>query len=444
MKKTLYSILPLLLLCHSWGTAYGQRIDLKKLDSLISYIDLNNKDIGSISVAKAGREIYARSFGQHAVKGIVQKAPDIRYQIGSITKMLTAIMVFQLVHDHKITLDEKLSAYFPEVPNAGRITIAQVLGHSSGLGDFLTKQDSMTRWLTKPAGSKEIMKEIVSQRVRFAPGDSVRYSNTGYYLLARILEKKYRKNYEQILTQQISSPLGLVRTHSTQGKGSPSDIATPYKFAGGWVPIEDLYFPNVIGVGDVVSTPAELNKIISALFNGKLLGSVELSQMIPLPRKQFGSGLMQIPFNATSFYGHGGDTFGTHSIVMYNPADSLSLALTVNGQDYSTNSLAIAILNIVYNRDLPFPDFNVYTVDPASLSQYEGTYGSSSLPLKIKIFSDGKNLSAQATGQQPLLLEPYTLHRFRKPALEIELLFDPKKGSMTFSQKGRKFELIRQ
>lgn len=427
--------------CVSLHGTFAQNINSKKLDSLLNYIESHNKAIGSVSISHEGKEMYRRDFGQKNLKDNTSSIHDPAYQIGSITKMFTAVMIYQLAEKGTISTDDKLSLYFPDLPNSQKITIGNLLSHSSGLGDYLTKQDSLTRWLTQPAKQKDIFAEIKRQGVSFQPGEKVKYSNSGYFLLARILELKYKKPYAEILKKQITSPLALTRTHSTEIK--TNDAVAPYRFTTTWEKAEDLYFPNVIGVGDVISTPTDLNKILDALFNHNLIGKASLEKMKAMPGKTFGSGMMQIPFNKMNFYGHGGDTFGTHSLTMYNPTDHISLSLSLNGQVLSSNNLAIAILNIIYNIDTPFPDFNQYTVNPSTLAQYEGTYSAETFPLKLRIFADNNSLKAQANGQSQFELTPTGKDKFAKPTSGLKMEFKPKENKLIFSQGGKEFILSR-
>ncbi len=434
MKKLVLSIT--LLLCLM-PVAQSQEIDVKKIDSYISLLEKNNKAIGAVAIAKDGKQLYSRTFGQDMPKGHIVSSKPLKYQIGSVTKMLTATMILQLAEKNKIDLDDKIDRYFPDLPNAKKISINNLLMHNSGLGDFVVKNDSLVFWLAKPVSDKEIYSEIIRQGVAFEPGDSIRYSNTGYYLLTRILEKTYRKNYKAILYDNIIKPLRLTDTRSIDAKDNREDVAKSYSLGTDWNEIEDFYFPNVIGVGDVVTTPSEMNIITSAILNGVLISKESVEKMKPLAKQGFGKGLMGVPFYDKLFFGHGGDTFGTHSITAGNPDDGITVSMMINGEVMPHNDITIGLLSILYGKEYTFPDFTKYAADPAIFTAYEGTYSTEGFPLKIMIFKQGNDLMAQATGQSSFPLEPTGRDKFRFLAAAIEIEFTPEK-KMNFTQGGNK------
>lgn len=421
----------------------AQTVDKVKLDELFRHLANNNKAIGTVAISKGGKELYTRNFGQGNLKIPVDSNGIVTYHVGSITKMLTATMIYQLADLGKIDLSDNLSKYFPDLPNANKIDLNHLLSHSSGLRDYLTKQDSLSKWLIQPRKQKEILMEIKRQGVKFQPGDSVMYSNTGYYLLALILENTYKKPYRYILQKQIVDPLQLNSTYSMPKKVKSDSAVKPYRFEKEWQEITDLHFANVIGVGDVVSTPSELNKVTYALFNQGLVKGASLEKMKGMPRKSFGAGMMQIPYFGKILYGHGGDTFGTHSLTLFNPIDSLTISICLNGQVFSSNNLAIAVLDNIYLKESTLPNFKNYVVDVATMDKYAGDYISESIPLKLKIFRDKNKLKAQANGQSAFELEPLDKDKFGRSAIGLQIEFRTDENKLIFMQRGKKIILTK-
>src|SRR5690606_25160493 len=111
----------------------AQEVNKEKLDSLFTILEDNNKTMGSAVVSKEGKTIYSNSIGYAYFKDSIKNSGKTKYRIGSITKMFTATMIFQLVDAEKINLDDKLSGFFPEIPNSEKITIGNLLNHTSGL-----------------------------------------------------------------------------------------------------------------------------------------------------------------------------------------------------------------------------------------------------------------------------------------------------------------------
>lgn len=120
------------------GNLFSQEINKEKLDDYLNYIEANNGGIGSLSIFKDDKEVYNRSFGQEKLPNVTFDK-DTKYQVASVTKMITAILILQLVENGKIKLDTKLSDFYAEVPNSQKITIKNLLEHSSGLGNFAVR-----------------------------------------------------------------------------------------------------------------------------------------------------------------------------------------------------------------------------------------------------------------------------------------------------------------
>lgn len=145
-----------------------------------------------------------------------------------------------------------------------------------------------------------------------------------------------------------------------------------YKQDKGWVPQPDFDFTNVKGAGDIAASTTDLLKFNQLLFTGKIVNQDLLKFMKPATTKdRFGHGLMLMPFYYVYFYGHGGDTKGTHCLMAYNDNDSISIALNLNGQRTSRNDIFIGILSILYDRAYDFPNYKTLKTDPLALKQYE-------------------------------------------------------------------------
>lgn len=328
----------------------AQKIRKEKIDNYIKYIESHNLDIGSISIFKNGKEHYYQNFG----KEFINEKSEI-YQVGSITKLFTATLIFKLIEGNKISLETKLSSYFPDIKNADKITIKNLLEHSSGLSNYVKKAGATT-WLTEPQTESEIFNELKIQKTLFLPNDSVSYSNSGYYLLGKIIEKEFNQPYGKSLKEYILTPIKLKQTESATEE--PQNIANSYYFENGkWNLSKDFYFKNIIGVGDISSTPKDLNIFINTLLDEKIISKENLSVMKPIVGKEiYGRGLMTFKFHNIDFYGNTGGTYGTNSLVIYEPKSKISIALIINGEQYPRNEFMNDIVNIIFNNEIKYPE----------------------------------------------------------------------------------------
>ena len=137
MKLKLVTLLLLLS-----GNLLAQEINKAKLDEYIDYMESNNAGIGSVSVFKKGHEVYNRSFGQSKLVNVSYNR-ETKYQIASVTKLVTAILTLKLIENRHLKLDTKLSEFFPEIPNSEKITVKNLLEHTSGLGNFAIRNGSV-------------------------------------------------------------------------------------------------------------------------------------------------------------------------------------------------------------------------------------------------------------------------------------------------------------
>ena len=174
----------------SLGTVYSQNINKPKLDSLLDILAEKNKAMGSLTISKNGTVLYKRAIGYSFISDNEKKtATDItKYRIGSISKMFTAIIIFQLIEEEKIKLTSTLDTYFPNLPNAKKITISNLLNHRSGLHNFTDDPDYMT-WMTQPKTHDEMLAIISKNKVDFPPNEKASYSNSNYVVLGYIIEK---------------------------------------------------------------------------------------------------------------------------------------------------------------------------------------------------------------------------------------------------------------
>ena len=434
MKQTLLSLFILVS-----ASLYSQKIDNQKIDDYINHIENNNRGIGSISIFSNGKEVYNRDFGQKNLENINYNT-NTKFQVGSITKMITATLIFKLIEEKKLKLDDKLSKFYSEIPNSENITIKNLLEHSSGLGDFTMKNDSI-QWLTKKVTEKEIFDEIIKQGVDFQPNEKMDYSNSGYYLLTKILEKKYKSNYSTIVENNIIKPLKLENFSSI--KNNTKNVFKSYSFEKNWKEITDFDFFNVIGVGDIVSTTKDLNIFIVNLFQYKILKKETIEIMKPISKKElFGRGLMTIPFYENIYFGHGGDTYGTHSIVSFNEKDNIAISFSINGERFPHNDFAIGLLSIIYNKKYDYPNFKeAIELKSEDLDKYLGIYSSPDFPLKLTITKDGNILKAQGTGQPAFPLECYEINKFKFEQIMLKLEFKTEENTMILNQGGMKVEM---
>src|SRR6266480_1179595 len=209
---------------------------------------------------------------------------------------------------------DTLDKFFPQIPNAKKITIVQILSHRSGIPNVRRDQNSQGNMSTIPITKDEMLALIVKATPDFEPDSKQSYSNSGYFLLGLILEKLTGKPYEEALKERITSKIGLADTYTATGNidVNKNESLTYIHFGGDWKQVRETHPSILFGWGAIVSTPNDLAKFIQALFDGKIVSKDNLDQM-KTKRDGDGLGLGMEPFTfaGKTFYGHagGGDNY---------------------------------------------------------------------------------------------------------------------------------------
>jgi D-alanyl-D-alanine carboxypeptidase len=418
----------------------AQDLNTAKLDSLLDAIESNNKGMGSLAVSHAGKLIYTRAIGFSAMLPAGNTAAEeaTKYRIGSITKMFTATLVFQAIEAGKLKLDTKLSTYFPKLPNAKKITIAQLLGHRSGLHNF-TDDSAYGTYMTVPKTQEEMLAIIAKTPADFEPDAKAAYSNSNYVVLGMILEKVCKQSYGAILDAQIVSKLGLKNTQLGSADADPrKKESRSFEWIDGiWEATPQTAMSIPLGAGAILSTPSDLTEFIDALFAGRLVSQASLSEMKRM-QDGYGKGMFEYPLTSVGKigYGHSGGIDGFSSMLLTIPQDQLTVAYCSNGGGYPIDEILEAVLKDFYGKPYYLPVFKNLAITPEELELYKGVYASEEMPLKITVTVNSKALKAQATGQAAFPLEATDVHEFRFDQAGIVMRFDPWQNTMVLEQGG--------
>jgi len=166
----------------------------KKIDTYFDHLFTQKKMMGSVAVSYKDSIIYAKAVGYADTDSKLLNNNDTKFRIASLTKTFTGALVLKAVEEKKLTLEDKLSAYYPEVKNADKITIKHLLNQRSGIINF-TEIEGENTWEKTIHSQKDFIDFFVNEKSNFAPGSKFEYSNTNYALLGFILEKLYQKPF---------------------------------------------------------------------------------------------------------------------------------------------------------------------------------------------------------------------------------------------------------
>lgn len=441
--KQLQLRLILLLLFPFTSGINAQSFDVEKLDSFLRSVETFDQGMNSLSVFRGGREVYTNTIGFADVENGLRANAGTKYRIGSISKSFTAVVVMKLVEQGKISLDTPLSDFFPEVANADKITIEQMLRHQSGIFSVTNEPDYL-EWAARPISREDMVAKIKSHPSEFEPGTTSDYSNSNYILLTYIAEELTDKSFADLVQTYICEVCNLEDTYYG-GKIDPNNNeAFSYGKYNGWVKGMETDMSVPAGAGAIVSNPKDLNTFTTCLHAGKLVSGATLSKMMEI-EKGFGIGLFTLPFNDKISYGHTGGIDGFQSNAFYFPEEDVAVAMVANGVSLPVNDILIGVLSIYFNLDFDLPDLSPKeALSDEVLALYPGVYSSDEFPLDITVSVQGNQLFCQATGQGAFPVDVGAEeHEFVFRPAGIEMRFDPEAGTMTFSQGGGTYTLAR-
>ena len=408
---------------------------LTKIDSLLTYLNSNNKFMGQLSIREGNTLIFEKAYGYANLESKQKANGDTKYKIGSISKTFTAVMIMQLIEEKKLKLDVKLAKYYPQVKNAEKITIHDLLHHRSGIADYLNADS--TTVTSKNYSKEEMIAKISNYNSVFEPNSKYEYSNSNYYLLGRILEDISKKTYAENLETRILKKAQLRNTLLSPKVDSNNNESYSYNFLNEkWVKTDEWDMSLAFGAGDIVSTTSDLTTFFHALFNGILVKKSTLDEMTKL-EQSYGKGLLTLPFGERKFYGHTGGIEGFRSVIGYYPGENLGVSLIVNGDNFNRNDIMIGVLSIYYKMPYQFPNLINIKVKPEILNEYSGVYSSTQLPIKITIKNKNGEMEAQGTGQNAFTLNAINETTFVFDAASIKLIF--KDNKMTLKQGGAEY-----
>lgn len=416
----------------------AQSFNKARLDSFFDLLEAKDRFMGSVAISKQGKVIYSRSLGWADVSKKQKVNENTLYRIGSISKTFTAVLVMKAVEAGKLQLDQKLRIFFPEQPNAEKITIEHLLRHQSGIANF-TDDSGYLSWNTTPQSMDELSARIAAMGSVFEPGFKSEYSNSNYVLLTYILQKVMGSDFSTLLERYITQPLGLKNTRLGGKIDLSRNECKSYGFGDGWVEESETDMSIPLGAGAIISTPSDLVKFSDALMGGKLLKPESFKRMCTLDRG-FGFGLFSIPFYEMNAFGHTGGIDGFRSVFSFFQEADVSFALFSNGARIDMNDVSIAVLSALFEKPFSLPAFSDYAPQGADLQPLTGLYASSQMPLKITVSLTGNALAAQATGQSAFPLEAIAPNRFQFLPAGIEMIFNPAEQSMILNQGGATFQ----
>ena len=328
-----------------------------QIDNLLQSYANDEQFSGSILVAEKGQVIYKKSFGYANLEWMIHNNVDTKFRLASVTKQFTATLIMQLVEEGKLDLNGKLSAYLPyyRKDTGDRITIHQLLNHTSGIPSFTNSQLYQTLKLQAIKPDSMVIK-YASGDLEFEPGTETRYNNSAFFILGVIIEKLRGKPYEQVLREYIFDPLQMNDSGYDKHAQIISKRASGYdmNYAGYEnAPFIDMSVP--FSAGALYSTVEDLHRWDRGLYSGKIISAASLEKMFSPSQGGYGYGWAVLylptgPSDSTRAVAHSGGIEGFNTRIMRILDDQYVVIALCNTPGVSLGLLFSKIGRLLYDQ----------------------------------------------------------------------------------------------
>ena len=401
----------------------------------------------AVGVAAGGRPVLERAYGMADLEHDVANAPDTIFEAGSISKQFTAAAVLLLARDGKLSLDDPVRTYIPELPDYGvPLTIRHMVTHTSGLRDW-GEVAGIAGWPRgKRAHTHAHVLDIVSRQkaLNFTPGTNWSYSNTGFNLAAIIVSRVSGKPFAEFTRDRVFAPLGMPHT---SWRDDYTRIVKHRAIAyqqGTDGYHEDMPFENVYGNGGLLTTVGDLLRWNENFVSPKVGDREFVTQQQTAGRfsdgraHEYAFGLYVRPYRGVPEVSHSGSTAGYRAYLARYPEQHVSVAVLCNAANANATQYAHAVaeayLGSTFTMPAPAPAAAGHDgatpappLSPADLAEYAGRYVSEEAETEFMIAVDGEELV--------LTRRPDT--RLRMRATNRDAFAVPSLGTVTFRRDGR-------
>lgn len=335
----------------------------------------------AVLVQRGDEVLYRGARGEADIAADVPLKPGDHFRIGSVTKQFAAAGLLTLVDAGKVKLDDPLSKYLPDYPGADKITIEQLLNHTSGIKSYTEIPGILEGPIQVDRTTAQMLDYFKDEAPVFAPGEAWGYNNSGYVLVGAVIEAASGQPWHQYLEETLFKPLGMKDT----GYGAdPAVIANQVKGydtrGGDPAPAMLISMTQPHAAGALVSTVDDLARWNRALHEGKVLKPETYTRMITPTGKAmevgYAFGIETGGVRGVPALGHSGGIPGFNSHLTYVQGPDITVAVLQNNETPSpaqeSRSLARRLTAAALGD--PYPATTPVAVDPAVLKQYEGIY----------------------------------------------------------------------
>jgi len=431
-----------LFVCLTAGLAAPLAADetTDKVDKIFAQWDKTTSPGAALAVIRDGRIVYERGYGMAKLEDGIVMTPDKLFDIGSCSKQFTATCLVMLVRDGKVSLDDNIRKYIPELPDYGTpITVRHLLHHTSGLRDYNALLELAGFRGDSDCPTVEESLEVIcrQKKLNYPPGTEYSYTNTGYFLLSQIVERVSGKSLNAFAQERIFKPLGMTHTlyqedhtqviHDRASGYDPDENGTGYKL--------DMSNWDETGDGNVYTSVEDLYLWDQAFYTNALgkdvMDMIHTTGTLTSGKKiDYAFGLVVTEYKGLKVVEHGGAWAGFRAAIVRFPEEKFSVICLANMGTMDPSGLAFKVADIYLAGKLKEPEkkeekkAEAIVVPEKDLAPLAGNYQEPRFGQWFEItLKDGKLVAGR--GGRSFILFPVGPMTFelRTPATTIRLEF---------------------
>ena len=348
------------------------------VDSLLK--EYTQEGFGMVAlVSKNGVIEYKNAFGNANIELDAQLSPKNKFQIGSITKQFTAVLILKLEEEGKLQLTDSIQKYIPEFPNKGNsITIEHLLTHTSGIPEYFDWDKHHEKWdqFYSPSALMELIKD---EPLDFDPGDAFEYCNSNYLLLGILIERISGDSYNDFLHEEIIDKIGMNHSSAKYSFSQIDSLALGYTRSNGQIELADIEHRSwAYSAGNIISTVDDINIWYTHLFDGEIISQSTLERALtPFTLNngdsiEYGYGWFLERFQGAKMAYHGGVINGFYSYVSFVPKTKTLTVSLANCECIPFNYIGRKIT--AYALGKPLIEKKIIELDSNLLEMYSGMY----------------------------------------------------------------------
>lgn len=336
----------------------------------------NEKGVVGLSVAivKDGKLVLAKGYGKRSLNPDSPAEPTTAFGIGSITKQFVAASIFLLAEDKKLSVDDKVAKYFPKLTRAGDIKLYDLMTHGSGYRDYYPL-DFVSPEMTADKSVDAVIEQYATRPLDFEPGTRFSYSNTGYLILGRIVEKVSGEPLGRFMERRIFKPLGMIHSELDPKRGAPSQ-AIGYSFFAAGDPEPAVPEGNgwLHAAGGLFASAEDIAKWDMGLMDAKVLKPASFERM-SAPRtlssgrtKDYGGGLGIARRSSETVLIHSGAVSGFLAYNAFIPRLKSAVVLLSNAEHWDVQGIHNQLLSLLLQEQAdPIPEIQGPPPDQVAL-----------------------------------------------------------------------------